>query len=434
MPRVNKAKFREDNKGGSGKRGKFSGWKEKGEAVGYIHPVLGLWFRMAHGGVPSNYTDKEGKVKPQIRRPVCFATNKKEVPHKLCVVCQLGEWAKEKIKGGASPDEVLMQTGRGRDASVVTLADAANEGTWNTNLKAKPEVVFAWVPKGAAGADDVEIMQGPQTLGERIVDVIEEQQKDYGEVKGDVEVPPGWELKLKKGKLTLVTDQGEDVEWSPYPFRFQFRDDRDAKDKYAASKLDPNLVPIDEAVMDIFLEPDPKEAFGIDLERMCSGTEPVTVLEYMESSWDSKFPFDEFREWYVARSGEKLPASKSTKKGSSSDEPPAGEPPADKGKAADESVFCGQCGAKNDPGQKFCGKCGNKLGAGGKPESESKPKAASKKAEPEKQAEPERKAGQVMCPSCKKMVNPLPGLNRCEDCGDKLGPSTGAPADDDVPF
>ena len=32
--------------------------------------------------------------------------------------------------------------------------------------------------------------------------------------------------------------------------------------------------------------------------------------------------------------------------------PPAGEP------AAAKPVFCGQCGAKNDPGTKFCGSCG----------------------------------------------------------------------------
>ena len=430
MPKVDRVKFKQDAASRGRGSTKFSDWKSAGETVGFIHPKVGLWERWTHGSLPSVEENDKGETVMRKRRPNCVGQRKEHIPHSGCPTCQLQEFAAAKIAEGFDGDEVILDGGSGKERFVLDLTDLAGAGDFRSNPKVKSEVCFAWMPKDADTSDlksAVEIITGPHTMGERMLEVIDDQISARGEVLGDCQVPAGFELKMRKGSLVLVSGE-ESTDWKPYPLKLKFKKDARPESMYSAAKMDADLCPLTPEVMQVMLaEP---EDLDLDFEKMCQPTEAVRQLGIIQSAWESKsIPYEEFKAYFEERSGVKVKGKKekveqkeeSHKKTTTKQEPRAevAEGP------SNAPVFCPNCGFKNAPGAKFCQGCGNKLVGAVEPKEESQEEKVS--AKPKESAKPAPVKGQVRCPECGEMVEPMKPSNRCPDCGEKI-------VDADVPM
>jgi len=462
MSKVNRAKFKQDSIYGKG--AKFSGWKDKGETTGWIHPTIGLWERWIHGSVPS-VEERDGKTEMRRRRCNCIGRAKEDIPNDGCPMCQLQEFASMKLNEGADGDEVILEAGSNKDRVVLDLNDLAGKGNFRTDPKVKGEVCFAWIAKEKDDDEDagkkVEIITGPHTLGERILEVIEEQVTARGEMAGDCEVPEGFELKLRKGKLVL-SDGDDEIPWQPYPFKLKYKEEAQPASKYSAMKVDSDLCPLTPAIIETMLSDE--DDLDVGMEKLCGPTEVDKQLTILESSWDSRtIPYEEFAEFFFEKSGKKRGKAKKTdddddepkakkKTDDDDDEPKAkkktddddDEPKAKKKKTDDDDdepkdekpakIHCFECGFKNKADTKFCSQCGSKLRKVDDDDDEPKakkkvdddddePKAKKKKADDDD----DQKVKKIKCKDCGALVVPMKNSGRCPECGEKLG-------EDDVPY
>lgn len=420
MPKTDRAKFKEESRkrAKGGKRGRFSDWKKEGETVGFVHPGIGMWERWVHGSLPSVEEKDDGEIQVRWRRPNCIGQGIEEVPNGSCPTCLLQDFSARKKDGGFDGTEVVLEAGTGKDRIIYDLDDLAGDGGYRSDPKAKKEVVLPWIPKDADTSEldkAVEIVTGPQTLGDRIIEVVDDQMKARGEVQGDIEVPEDFELRIRKGSLALVAED-EATEWSPYPLRLKYKEEARPESKYSASKYDRDICPLTEEIAQIMIaEPD---ELGVDFERMCAPTDFDRQMEIIESSWECRsIPFEEFKAFVEESSGkkgrrtEKKDERKDTKK-----EPAKKEPQSESG----GFVFCPECGFKNGPDAKFCQGCGQKLDG---PSIESK----SEKSEDKTDKPKSDKKGQIRCKDCGDVVNPMKPSNRCPECGEKF-------PEGDIPF
>ena len=420
MGKVDRAKFLEDAKSRSfGGRGRYSDWKKVGETDGHIHPVIGIWERWSHGAIPSVEENKDEKEVVRNRRPNCIGTSMQQIPNNHCPMCVLKEFAIGKKKGGVDPKEIILEAGSGKTHQAYDLGEISGDGNYMTELKAKQEVVFAWIKKDADTSDlkkSIEIISGPQTLGERIIEVVTDEIKNRGEIKGDIEVHAGWKLKMKKGNLVLISDDGEtEVDWSPYPLKLKYKEDALPATKYGVSKLDRDLCPITPEKAQVMLAT--PEELEIDLEKTCMPTPIEKQMEIIKSSWSSNvIPFEEFEEFFETRSGKTLDKEKKEEKKTESKAE----------KPTDGTIFCPECGAKNENGAKFCKGCGGKLA--GKDAEKPKEKAEPKESKPKTAEEPAKKsAKRWKCGACGEAVEPMKPSNRCPECGEKIDVESDTP-------
>jgi DNA-directed RNA polymerase subunit RPC12/RpoP len=464
MPKVDRVRFKQDAVRGKG--AKFSGWKDDGETTGWIHPKIGIWERWCHGAVPS-VEEKDGKSEMRRRRCNCVGTTKGDIPNASCPMCQLQEFAISKLGEGCDGDEVILEAGSGKDRFVLDLNDLAGKGDYRTNPKVKSEVCFAWIAKpddDDDGEKKVEIITGPHTLGERILEVIEEQVAARGEMVGDCEVPEGFKLKLKKGKLVL-SDGEDEIPWQPYPFKLKYKPDSQPATMYSAMKIDADLCPITPAVADVMLSGE--EELDLDMKKLCGAIEADKQLDILKSSWDSRtIPYEEFEDFFRERNPSKKTKKKAkddddddpkSKKAKDDDEPKAKKAKNDDDDEAEEKpakTHCPECGHKNKAGTKFCSQCGSKLS---KPDETEEPEAKkkakdddddelkktkkakddddepkAKKKTKDDDEEPKAKKAKdddddsppmkkIKCPECKATVTPMKKSGRCPECGEKLG-------------
>jgi len=411
MPKVSRTKFKQDVQSriqSSSRR--WSDWKKQGETIGFIHPVIGLWERWIHGSVPSIEEGDRG-AEVRRRRLNCCGTKREEVPNSGCPLCRLRDFAIQKKEEGADGSEIILEAGSGKDRVIFDLNDLAGEGDWRTDIKAKQEIAFLWIdPSKLEGAvemkNSAEIITGPQTLGERIIDVIDEQVSRRGEIHGNIELPEGFdELKFKKGKLCLETED-ETIEWDPYPIKLKYNKEAKPERKYDADKMDRDLCALSPDVAQIMLASE--EELDTDFERMCSPTEPEKQLEIIRSVWESRsVTFEEFKDYYTGCVG------KLTDGGNGKPiEPDVGA-----------SIFCPHCGFKNRQEAKFCQGCGGKVQA----EIEKKD-AGNKDAGKKDAGKKDVGKGEIRCSDCGEIVMPMKPSNRCPECGEKIK------MENDVPY
>ena len=420
MGKVDREKFKSDARRGRRRGGKFSSWRDAGETVGFIHPRLGLWERYSHGTLPSFEEQDDGTFMVRRRSIICHGQSPGDVPNSGCPTCLLQEFAQQKIAEGADEQEAILDVGKGRDRIAYTLADLAGDAGYRNDPAARKQVVFAWIPRDAEFddlKDAVEIITGPQSLGSRIIEVIEDEIKERGEVAGDIEVPEGFELRLRKGSLVLESDDGEEVKWAPFGFKLKYKKNETAQNKYGAFKMDRDLCAVTPEIAQVMLAD--SEDLEIDLEAMCSPTTVERQMEIIKSSWASRaIPFDEFEEFVEAGGN----GGKARRNDSGGKKPrTAGKSGSTRAKPEGNKAFCPECGTENRKGAKFCSGCGSKLGGGsGAAEEESKP---------------EKSAGggkTVLCPECGEQVVPMRPSGRCPECGVKLKQND--VDEDDVPF
>lgn len=445
MPRVKRQKFMQDSQTrASGGGNRFSSWKDKGEAVGFVHPKIGIWDRWVHGVIPSIEEEKKGEMKVRKRRPNCIGTSMEEVPNRACPMCLLQEFAQVKKGEGADGAEAILIGGSGKDRVMIDLNDLAGEGGWMNDPKAKQEVTFVWidpdkVDKATSMKEAIELISGPQTLGERIFEVIDEQVKRRGEIKGDIEVPADFKLKMKKGKMFLVSDEGEEQQWTPYPFQLKFNKDAKPERKYGATKMDADLCELTPDVAQVMLTEE--DELDVDFEKLNASTDADKQLAMIHSSWDCRsIPFEEFKDFYESKSGSKGKASakkaepkkatakkadpkKSTAKKADAkkETKPAEEEKPDA--EAGDFKFCSECGFKNPRDGKFCQGCGGKLASQKPSPVEDAPKVEDDAGEAGEGKGDVRDAvddGTVRCQDCGEVVTPLKPSNRCPECGEKI--------------
>lgn len=456
MGRVtNRAKFRDDARRGFQKGAKFSDWKDKGETRGHIHPTIGLFERFNHGMIPSIEEDRDHKEEFRKRRYNCVGEVREEVPNDGCPICVLQEFAKEKIEKGADKRELILEGGSGRDRLSMELQDLSGDAGYWTNPRAKQEVAFIWIPEAKerktakSTKDAVEIITGPQSLGERIIEVIDSQVDNRGSLRGDPTLPSlgDYDLRLRKGRMVLVDRKeekgAEEPEFNPFPFKLMFDEKKDPKLMYDAEKLDHDLCPIDEEVIQIMLADE--EELGTDFEKMCAPGDEDRMLAAIRSTWVSRaIPFEEFEDYFIKRSGgkpapargreERAPARGRDDRDRDRDRDERGrdrdrDRPADSPPAA---TFCQNCGTKVD-GAKFCGGCGAPQTSEkeSEPERKANPPEQESKADPE--PEPERRdegekkegaadgsgntIGKIKCEGCDEEVELLMPSCRCALCG-----------------
>lgn len=433
MPKTSRAKFLgEASRRGGGGGNRFSDWKKRGETTGFVHPKLGVYTRYAHGSLPSIEENKDGQAVVRRRRPNCIGSDSSSVPNPKCPTCLLQEFSILKIREGADSGEVILEAGGGKDHSVMDLADLAGDAGYMSDPKPKQEIVFAWIePEDVSTATDLkksfQIITGPQTLGERMFEVIQEQVQARGEIHGDVEVPEGFELKFRKGKMVLVSGDGTDVKWSPYPIKLKFRKDQMPAHKYAVTKVDRDLCELTPEIAQVMVC-DPDE-LGVDFEKMCQPTEVIRQMEIIQSTWVSRtVPYEEFKVFVEEHLGgtitEPTKDKEEARGGSKGKQSPPKNEPESKTGGKPAQVFCSECGAKNSPSAKFCAGCGAKLGTS---DSEPEKKAAVPKDEKEATSDEVSSKGSVRCPDCGEMVVPMKPSNRCPDCGELI-------KDADVPY
>ena len=396
MGRVNRAKFKQDAQRGqfSNSRTQYLNLKKEKVVKGFIHPIINIYERFAHGMIPTyEQTKKDGENKWVLRkrRWNCLGEMREEVPNDLCPVCLLQEFAKDKIANGADLDEVLLEGGEGSDRLVMTLKSISGEGGFMGNPKARQEVLFVWIPEGAEYKDtpreSVKVATGPQSLGQAIIEVIESEIEERGAIKGDPCVPDDYELKLKKGKLNLINGN-EAIDFKPFPFKLKHDKDASFSLMYKAEKLDRDLVEITDDIKQLMLST--AKELEIDLDKTCQPTDPSTMLEGMRSTWISRaIPFEEFEEYFENQTNGKA----SKKKTESSKQQ-------DKAESA-----CNECGGSIEPQAKFCARCGAK---------QNQKKEESKKEESKKE---ESNAPQVTCDDCDQEVTLMLPSFRCPECG-----------------
>lgn len=407
---------------GSGGGGQFSKWRDKGKTVGWIHPRIGIHERASHGVIPSK-EEKDGKVEIRNRRFNCAG--------KGCPVCALMEFASKQISDGADKDELILDGG---SKARYTLGEIAGHGDWRTNLEAKTEYILPWIPRDDRDDDKpVEILTVTEGLGYAIRRVIESQQENRGEKKGDP---------LR----------------SPYAFKLIYRKSEVPMRKYDAEKVEDDLAPIDDDVNEIFGADE--SDLGLDFVSLTKEGEPAKMMKAIESCWDSRnITFEEFEEHagieveeegeeqedgYDEMSRKELKAfikekeldikvyksmddddirekireeyeeeeEEEEEESEEEEETEEEEEEETKGK-----IKCPGCGEKVKVGKKYCPECGERL--------DKKKEKEKKKGKDKKKGKGKGKSNkkEVECDECEKMVKPTK-YGKCPNCASRL----------DVPF
>lgn len=351
--------------------GQFSQWRKKGKTIGWIHPGIGIYDRMAHGALPVEEEGDDGKKVVNNRRPNCAGTGK-------CPLCALAIFANKAIEDGAEPNETILDGGRGKAS--YTLLELAGRATgkdaWRTNIAAKHEFIIPWISSDESerAENPVTIITATEALGFAINRVIKSSIEDRGEKKGN----------------PLVT---------PYAFKLIYNEKEIPMRKYDAQPVGDDVAKVTPDIKEIMEAS--AEDLGIDLDKMSEPGDVSKMMEGIESCWDSRnVPFTDFAEFYEGTSSG---AKKGGKGRTSTKHKPKEEPTEDVGGEVDESSdsdmsICTECGAKVKG--KFCPECGAKVAApkGGKPSSTK---------------------GKTECEECKKMVTPNK-YGRCPDCNARV--------------
>jgi len=444
MGKVNRAKFKKDAERGNFTGSKYFALKKTKLEKGHLHPIVGLFERFCHGSIPiyEQYRkDGETVTKFRNRRYNCIGEERQAVPSGDCPTCLLQEFAIEMKAKGHDGKTILLE-GRDENGEPVTasLSKLAGDAGYKGDPKAKQEIAFVWIPEGAKATDklkeSVQIATMPQTLGTAMIEVIDSEIEDRGELKGNLELPEGYELKLRKGQLTLVNGE-EEHPFDPYPLKLKYDPKADPSLMYKAEKMDRDLVPVTDDVKQIMLAT--PDELDIDLGKMCAPDEAGEMLKGIESSWVSReIPYEVFADYVASKTGGKATASKPAAEKSTPSSKPAESKP-----AAEGGSFCAECGNNLGAGAKFCQRCGKPVEGGAPAAAESKP--AETPAPASKPAEEERKpAGdtsidnkpiRVKCEECGEDVELMVPSFRCELCGHvhaKL--KAQMQADGDVPF
>jgi hypothetical protein len=410
MGKVDRAKFKKDAERGSFRGGaKYLNLKTDKIAKGHLHPQFGLYERFSHGSIPvyETFRTQEGgsATKMKNRRYNCLGEVREEVPNQNCPVCLLQEFSVEQIAKGADKAEVILEARDDKGQPVTsTLSTLSGDAGYRGDPKAKQEVAFVWIPEGAKATDNpkesIQIATGPQSLGTAMIAVIDSEVENRGELKGNLEIPEGYDLKLRKGKLTLVNGQDEHP-FDPFALKLKYDPKADPSLMYKAEKLDRDLVPVTDDVVQLMLAT--AEELDVNLERMCSPDDPDEMMRGIESAWTSRsIPFEVFSDYVESKTGSK-PAARS--------EAPASKPAASKteSKPAETGGFCKECGNKLGAGAKFCQRCGSPQDG-----SAATPAPASKPAE---DTSIDSKPVRVKCEECGEDVELMVPSFRCELCG-----------------
>ncbi|KXH70613.1 MAG: hypothetical protein AM326_12320 [Candidatus Thorarchaeota archaeon SMTZ-45] len=466
MGKINRAKFKSDRERTrfTG-RAKFLGLKKLGEVKGYLHPRIDLWERFTHGGLPTvEYDKSKDRHVPRTRRWNCLGTISEEVPNDKCPVCLLQEFSKLKIEQGTDKKEIILDGG---EKARFSLYDLAGEGGYWTDPKAKQETVFVWIPSDAKieaeFKDAIRPESGPQALGAAIIDVIDEEKKERGNIAGDPCIPGSqFELKLRKGKMVLIDGsegKADDVhDFNPYPFKLKYDEKALPQDMYKAYKLDRDLAPLTDDIVQLMLAS--KEEIGIDMEKLTKPTDASRMMDGLRTTWISRsVPFEEFEEFVTKKRGSKpIPQEKPSEGAEESSDLEERYCPGCETITIGRGKFCPRCGTllkkkekeEEKPKKAFCPKCGSEVGdaafcpqCGGKIGGEEEKKAEEKPAESSKPTESKEGASggkgiRVKCKECKEEVDLMMPSCRCPICGcqhldvkEQIPPERG---DNDVPF
>lgn len=437
MGRVtSRTKFRDDARRGQFRGGKFSDWKDDGVTKGHIHPLAGLYERFNHGPIPS-LEERDGKEEWKKRRYNCVGEVREEVPNPECPVCVLEEFAIEKLAQKADDREVILEGGSGKDHFALDLDDLSGQtkAKYRTRIRAKQEVALIWMPKKLHGKwkemkEAIEIITGPQTLGERIMDVIDSEVENRGSLKGDPTLPAmdGYELRMRKGKMVISDGNDEETDFNPFPFKLKFDENKDPKLMYDAEKMDRDLCEVDDEVMQVMLA-DPKDELGVDLDRICGPGDPEAMMRSIKGSWVSRaIPFEEFEEFFEKKAGKKPKSSGRERERDSGRESRGRDRQGDDDAPAGR--FCSVCGGKVDVGAKFCARCGEPQksseaadvtidadASGLVKDKKDKPKDEKPKEEKGEERKIGDKGPTLECERCGEKVELMMPSFRCPECG-----------------
>jgi hypothetical protein len=258
--------------------GKMSDWKKRGKTVGWIH-LDGFRERKTHNMMITKFKTKEGKEGYGMRMFTC--------PGGACPLCALVEFAKDAAEGlGEDKDfQVLYRSIKAkekRDPDRVvsySMKELAGKGDWRHKMFANPEFLFGWVPRDNRNSETpVEVMQATTGLASAIKRVIQSQIDDRGERNGD----------------PLV---------KPYAMKFTYNKDALPAQMYNAERVDGDLAPLEEDVLEILRTP--MVEFGADLDKMVQPSSRAEIMDAIGDCWDEDCPvaFEEFHDFYRSVAG-----------------------------------------------------------------------------------------------------------------------------------
>lgn len=345
------------NRQNFGKR--FLDWRKDGETIGWVHPKLGIHYRYSHGMIPIPNSNGQEKFKfsPTI---VCLGKEKEDVPRIDCPFCSLGIWAKDATTRHQA-ESVILESGEGENFRSYNLGDLAGGKNvpYQKKIYAKFEGLIPWIKNGTEVTDikeAVEVFKAPSSLVEKLIDTIDEQISMRGSPQGEPVVPEGFQLRMKKGKLLLVSESTE-LEWNPYPFKLRYLKKEIPQNQYKVTKLDLDIFPLTPEIMQIMMTEE--EELNLDFSGKEQSLDAQTQLSIIKSVWTSRtIPFEMFLDFFQKRSGKAI-EPKDVPIQSEEKEEPAPKAAPETGK----KFKCGSCGetvAPMKPSNR-CPECGTKM-------------------------------------------------------------------------
>ncbi len=258
--------------------GRMSDWKKRGKTVGWIH-LDGFRERKTHNMMIIGFKTKEGKEGHRMGMFTC--------PGGACPLCALVEFAKDAAEGLAEDKDfqVLYRSIKAkekRDPDRVisySMKELAGKGDWRHKMHANPEFLFGWVPRDNRSSETpVEVMQATTGLASAIKRVIQSQIDDRGERNGD----------------PLV---------KPYAMKFTYSKDATPAQMYNAERVDGDLAPLEEDVLEILRTP--MADLGADLDKMVQPSARAEIMDSISDCWDEDCPvaFEDFQEFYRSVAG-----------------------------------------------------------------------------------------------------------------------------------
>lgn len=361
MARLNRDKFKEEQKSRQNFGKRITNWKKDGETIGWIHPKMGVHYRYSHGmfSLPNSGggTDRFKYSAPVI----CLGKEREDIPRIDCPFCSLGVWAKD-MTSKHQAESAILECGEGKEFRSYTLSDLAGGKNveYQKRIQAKFDGMIAWIKKDTKVEDmkeAVELLQAPNSLVDKIIDTIEEQVSMRGSPMGDPLIPDGFQLRMKKGKLVLVSENNE-LEWNPYAFKFRYNGKEIPANQYKVTKIDIDILPLTPEIMQIMMAEE--DELDLNFANKEEPTDAHTQLGMIKSIWSSRvIPFETFLKWYQERSGKVIEPKESTKPTETS--APASPPPsapADSGKQF--KCVCGSLVVPMKPSNR-CPECGVKM-------------------------------------------------------------------------
>lgn len=230
-----------DPSGGSGRRGQFFTWKDKGSAVVWLHATAPIYFAWQHQFLMEDEVedkDNNGAMKQILRFPrfispddpdICrkqFFRDKRnksdllESPPDRDPFLLLREWLRIQINTGAlSPEAPVFEwwDPKNREQIVwkagrISGLQESTKNTWNHSLDAKLQYTFAVVDNADLAAG-VQISQESRAIGDAMRKIIAQQCDALGAEAGNPQI-------------------------NPYAFKWTFNDKAKIADMYGAYRFD----------------------------------------------------------------------------------------------------------------------------------------------------------------------------------------------------